>query len=69
MIRRVSKSRKSGFTDITQATFFGLTVLLAAGCSSTSGGVRARLIAPVAHRGTGEKGGGNFLPTAAESRF
>jgi hypothetical protein len=52
MIRRVSKNRKSGFTDIAQAAFFGLAVLLATGCSSR-GSVRTGLIAPVAHEGSG----------------
>jgi hypothetical protein len=56
MIRRVSKNRKSGFTEIAQAAFFGLAVLLATGCSSTGGGVS------VAHQGSGEEGNGFYQP-------
>jgi len=62
MIKRVQKNRKSGFTDIAQAAFFGLAVLLAIGCSSTGGGVRTGLIAPVAHEGSGEEGNGFYQP-------
>jgi hypothetical protein len=54
MIRRVSENRKSGFTEIAQAAFFGLAVLLATGCSSTGGSV--------AHQGSGEKGNGLYQP-------
>ena len=53
MIRRVSKNRKSGFTEIAQAAFFRLAVLLATGCSSTGG---------VAHQGSGEEGNGFYQP-------
>jgi hypothetical protein len=54
MIKPVQKNEKSGFTNIAQAAFFGLAVLLATGCTSTGGGVRTGLIAPVttAHHGS-----------------
>jgi len=47
MIKRVSKKRKSRFTELAQAAFFGLGVLLSTGCASTGEGVRTGLIAPV----------------------
>jgi hypothetical protein len=64
MIKRVQKNRKSGFTNIAQAAFFGLAVLLATGCASTGGGVRTELIAPVtaAHQGSVQEGDGFYQP-------
>lgn len=64
MIKRVSKNRKCGFTDIAQAAFFGLAVLLATGCASTGGGVRTGLLAPVttAHQGSVQEGDGFYQP-------
>ena len=47
MIKRVSKNRKSGFAGIARAAFFGLAVLVATGCSSTGGGIKAGLVVPV----------------------
>jgi hypothetical protein len=68
MIERVQKNGKFGFTDIAQAAFFALAVLLATGCASTGGGVRTGLIAPIttAHQGSVQEGNG-FLPTTTES--
>jgi hypothetical protein len=64
MIKRVQKNRKSGFTNIAQAAFFGLAILLATGCASTGGGVRTGLIAPVttAHQGSVQEGDGFYQP-------
>jgi len=64
MIKRVQKNRKSGFTNITQAAFFGLAVLLATGCASTGGGVRSGLIAPVSkvHQGSVQGDDGFYQP-------
>ena len=64
MIRRVQKNRKSGFTNIAQAAFFGLAVLLATGCASTGGGVRTGLIAPAttAHQGSVQGDDGFYQP-------
>jgi len=64
MIKRVQKNGKSGFTNIAQAAFFGLAVLLAAGCASTDGGVKTGLIAPVttAHQGSAQEGDGFYQP-------
>jgi hypothetical protein len=64
MIKRVQKNGKSGFTNIAQAAFFGLAVLLATGCASTGGGVRTGLIAPVttAHHGSVQEDNGFYHP-------
>ena len=64
MIKKIKKNRKSGFTNIAHAAFFGLAVLLATGCASTGGGVKTGLIAPVttAHQGSVQEGDGFYQP-------
>ena len=64
MNNRVQTHRKSGITNIVQAAFFGLAVLLATGCASTGGDVRTGLIAPVttAHQGSVQEDDGFYQP-------
>jgi len=64
MIKPVQKNRKSGVTNLAQAAFFGLAVLLATGCASTGGGVRSGLIAPVSkvHQGSVQNGDDFYQP-------
>jgi hypothetical protein len=52
------------------AVVFGVTVVLATGCSSTGGGVRAGLITPVINSQQGVVSENNdLLPTTTESRI
>ena len=64
MIKKIQKNRKSGFTDIAHAAFFGLPILLVTGCAPTGGGVSTGLIAPVttAHHGSVQEGDGFYQP-------
>jgi hypothetical protein len=64
MNKRIQNNRKSGFTNLAHAAFFGLAVLLATGCASTGGGVRTGLIAPVtsAHQGSVQEDDGFYQP-------
>jgi hypothetical protein len=52
------------------AVVFGGTVVLATGCSSTGGGVKAGLITPVinSHQGAASENN-DLLPTTIESRI
>ncbi len=52
------------------AVAFGVAVVLATGCSSTGGGVKARLITPVinSQQGAGPENN-DLLPTTMESRI
>jgi hypothetical protein len=52
------------------AVVFGVTVVLATGCSSTGGGVKAGLITPVINSQQGVVSENNdLLPTTTESRI
>lgn len=64
MIKRVQKNRKAGFAGIARAVFFGLAVLVATGCSSTGGGIKAGLVVPVnsSHQGSVSEDDGFYQP-------